>query len=1326
MVDCNHNENLTVVGIGASAGGLDALERFFSNVPEHTGMAFVVVQHLSPTFKSLMHELLARFTHLPIHRVENSMVVEPDAIYLIPPGQNMLLNNGHLLLNDQDTSVAPQLPIDIFFRSLAHDCGPSSVAVVLSGTGSDGSRGIMDVHQAGGLVVVQSPDSAGFDGMPRNALAKDIVDIVASPENMPQLIADRLAGINTENSEDDEQDSLFIATVNDSDFGTKSPPDLVALFSLLRRRYQVDFSLYKPATMLRRIERRMTVLEIDSLGDYVKAIAQDPDEQEVLFRDFLVEVTEFFRNPPAFHHLETSIMTLLSEKRPDGIIRAWVAGCATGEEAYSLAILFDRCLRQLSQSRSSSGDEDKHTQAFSDEHDSDIQIFATDIHQGSLAIAAKGSYPLVAIEHLTPHDIDEYFDLHDTYCTVKPELRKMVVFAPHNMLQDPPFTRLDLVSCRNVLIYLNSISQEKVLSRFHFGLKSGGILFLGSSEHLAPAMAQDFRAVNTQWRIFRKESESTRFYSPPATLNTNLRPVIAERRLDRNRMMARNELYESLLESIMPPSLLLDNNYTILHIFGSAGEYLNLTGEASLNVLEIVDHTLAIALRSGLHRASVDMETITYSDLKLRQGEHEVRRVQLRIHPIKTKNSNGLSFLVALVPLIESHSTSSDENGIEQNSDREDRGRETDSSPWTAEGSSDRSSSNSGRSSAYDPDAENMADPESPASEAKTGTDGLMLIPPKENTIVEFVPGQEAASHIAQLERELQHTREYLHTAVEELETTNEELQSANEELIASNEELQSTNEELQSVNEELHTVNLEHQQKILELQQLNTDIRNLQRSTRMAVLFLDQKRHIRSYSDMAGTLFSLLPQDVGRPLQQIYLQIGLLPEELDELARQVLATAEIREEEITIGELPHIMRILPYETSENAVDGVVLVFYDISQLKAAQAEKAASEARFRTLVDSATDSIIVCNPQGEILEVNQEACMSLRLDKSELLQMNMSDIEQRWNHSEFPQILNAKLKSDRRFTFNGIHMRSDGTEIPVENQVAHVVYDDEKAFLLLCRDITQRSESEKRIHYLNAEISERAELLKQANEQLVASNTELDRFVQIAAHDLKEPLRGLEHYAHMLEQRPLLQNDEETKSYVTSIRRLSHRMNLLINDLRIYGRLDKEEFETTQVDLNEVIKVVKDNLHALIKEHHATLNVKGRLPAIEYYEHHATLIFQNLISNAIKYNDNEKKRIDVEQMTVEDGIELLPDDLNLSELRENAIICAIKDNGIGIPERHQEKIFDMFRRLHIQDAYGGGTGAGLALVKKVIELNGGRIWLSSHPGEGTTFYFIL
>ncbi|MBL8744064.1 MAG: histidine kinase, partial [Myxococcales bacterium] len=453
-----------VVGIGASAGGLEALEQLFAEMPPATGLAFVVVQHLSPDFRSVMDELLARRTSIPVTLVEDGVAVEPDHIYLIPPKKEMIISGGRLLLSDKGTTAELVLPIDIFFRSLAQDAGARGIAIVLSGGGSDGSRGIRDVHEAGGLVICQDELSAAFDGMPRSARDTGIVDQVLAPREMPRAIL------------------AHVRKPREIAESAAAPRGIHAIYRLLQQSFGIDFSHYKPTTVLRRIDRRLHMGPSIDVDAYVDQLARDPAELDALYRDLLIGVTRFFRDEEAFELLERSVIPELLDRVKGEEVRVWVPGCATGEEAYSLAILFHEALTERNDKRR-------------------LKVFATDVHPGSLEIAARGLYDADSIARVTPARLGRYFERLGRSAQVSAELRQLIVFARHNVTRDAPFTRVDLLSCRNLLIYLQPLAQKKVLGLFHFALKNQGVLFLGPSE-TPGAFVDDFEPINPHWRLY--------------------------------------------------------------------------------------------------------------------------------------------------------------------------------------------------------------------------------------------------------------------------------------------------------------------------------------------------------------------------------------------------------------------------------------------------------------------------------------------------------------------------------------------------------------------------------------------------------------------------------------------------------------------------------------------------------------------------------------------------------------------------------------------------------------------------------------------------------
>lgn len=602
-----------VVGIGASAGGLEAIEKFFDHVPDDSGLTFVVVQHLSPDFKSLMDELLARHTRLPIHRVEDGMAIRPNAIYLIPRKKNMVLSFGKLMLTNQDQKPGPNLPIDIFFQSLAHDMGDRAVAIVLSGTGSDGSRGIKEIHEAGGLVIVQDPETAAFDGMPKAALATGAADLVMTPDAMPDKILQYIQ-------------HPVRAEIHKACIDVQSGNELSAVYSLLRRQFGVDFSLYKPSTLGRRLERRMTLQSTESLADYLGMLEADSDELDHLYRDLLVEVTQFFRDKNAFDIIRNEVIPKLFEQAsPDDGIRIWTPGCATGEEAYSLAMLF-------------------HEFAQQHKRNIDVKIFATDVHRTSLEAASAGIYREASVLDMPRPYLERYFVQKRGQYAVNQELRKMVIFAPHNLTKDPPFTKLDLITCRNVLIYLNPPTQRKVLTLFHFGLRTGGVLFLGPSESVSD-LEEEFDIVDRHWKVFRKRRDirlhpgtglATMPLSETALLLRN--PLI---NLGKNESHL-TEVYEGLLNRYVPASLLLNENHELVHSFGNARKYLQVPeGKATTDVLKMLDNPLRIAVSSALHQATKTNNPVIYSGVRFTiDGRDRLMKVTAVSLPNKRTQSN--------------------------------------------------------------------------------------------------------------------------------------------------------------------------------------------------------------------------------------------------------------------------------------------------------------------------------------------------------------------------------------------------------------------------------------------------------------------------------------------------------------------------------------------------------------------------------------------------------------------------------------------------------------------------------------------------------------
>jgi two-component system, chemotaxis family, CheB/CheR fusion protein len=703
-----------VVALGASAGGLVALEQFFEPIGPPTGMAFVIIQHLSPHFKSLMDELLGRHSRLTVRRAEHGVHLRADHAYLMPPGVEMILSGDQLLLTEKDPTAKLTFPIDHFFRSLAREYGHRAVAIVLSGTGSDGSRGIVDVQAAGGLVLVQDEESAKFSGMPSSALHAGVDARTVRPGQMYRLLAEHL-----------QQQRGSVSAV-DRQLDDQPPrSELQQVFDLLREEFHIDFGLYRPTTIGRRTERRLALKRLPNLAKYLELLRADPAERQALYHDLLIGVTSFMRDKPAFEHLEQQTIPELVQQLSDGdTLRAWVVGCASGEEAYSLAILIDQVVGRL-------------------EKRIDVKIFATDVHQPSLDIASQGLYSAESLTGLPPPLLERYFIQRGNRYQIIPRIREMLIFATHNILNDSPFTRLHLISCRNLLIYFQGNAQKKVLGLFHFALKTSGVLFLGGSESLGD-FADEFEPLEEHWRIFRKRRD-IRIHAPLDT--SGLLGTGPARELSAGPTHERSGgeltgIYESLLTHLLSCSIVIDDRRQILHLFGDASRFIGFRqGRPSLDLLAMVDSNLKMLLAGAIQRAERKRTSVRLSNLRSAgDGTGPGRAFDLLVQPFEPPGGGRTLFHIAFshvetdAPLGSSPSAGEEISAIEASRDR-----------------------------------------------------------------VEALE-----RNLRDLQENLQITIEELETSNEELEASNEELLAANEELQSTNEELHSVNEELYTVNTEL------------------------------------------------------------------------------------------------------------------------------------------------------------------------------------------------------------------------------------------------------------------------------------------------------------------------------------------------------------------------------------------------------------------------------------------------------------------------------------------------------------------------------------------
>lgn len=822
-----------IVGIGASAGGLEAFKEFFSAMPEKNGMAFVLIQHLDPTHKSMLTELIRKFTKMIVTEVTDGLVVKPDNVYVIPPNKEMAILDGKLHLLDPIEARGFRRPIDYFLESLSKDRKENAVGIILSGTGTEGAISLKSIRGEGGLSIVQDPTTAKYDGMPRSAVAAGVADYILPVKEIPaKLISyDKLRKI-----------ELFKEDV----VAEPSNGLLEKIFILLRNATGCNFNNYKKNTIIRRIEKRMAMNHIHKLEDYVKYLRIKPEEVNNLYGELLIGVTSFFRDKEVFEHLnEKAISKIVKNKTNGDTIRVWVPACSTGEEAYSIAILFDEAIRKFKKNLS-------------------LQLFASDIDEKAVKIARMGLYPDSITTSVNDERIKRYFQSEVNAFRIKKEIRDRIVFAEQNVINDPPFSKLDLISCRNLLIYLNTETQQKLFTLFHYALNANGILFLGNSESLGES-SDLFTSLDRKSKIFLKKSikldsyNDLNFILEPRQVNLKTAVKLGDANYVKNSL---GELIAGLLLTKYAPACVIINRVgEAVYFSGDTGKYLQHSpGKASLNIIDMASEGLKSILRSLIAKARKD------------NSPQERKGAQ-----IKTNKKTQVIDL-SVTPITQ-----------------------------------------------FEPDQNYVM---------VTFEDQLPLATKKSSVGVKVI---EDASEIQALEQELDSTKEYLRSTIEELEVSNEELKSSNEELQSSNEELQSTNEEmetskeeLQSINEEMITVNNELQQKMEELSHSNNDMSNLLANTKIGMVFLDRDLKIRRYTPSATKIINVIVTDIGRPITNLSTNIKY--DNLGKDAESVLENlTPIQVLAAGLDNSWYQVKIVPYITSENVVEGVVLTFVDIT-----------------------------------------------------------------------------------------------------------------------------------------------------------------------------------------------------------------------------------------------------------------------------------------------------------------------------------------------------------------------------------------------------------
>ena len=1372
-----------VVGIGASAGGLRALEEFFENLPSDGGAAFIVIQHLSPDFKSLMKELLERRTRMAVHRVEEGMAIAPDNVYLIPPGKNLSIEGGTLHLSEQQSRKvygAISFPINIFLNSLADSYGEQAVGIILSGTGSDGTLGLQAIKEVGGTVLVQDPNTAEFDGMPQSAIATGIVDRVLPPAELARVVYEYLSSpIDTEVVTPSNQ--LLIDSHN-----------IQRIADILVKHEHIDFSQYKKTTVGRRIHRRCLILRCIDIDEYIEILKGSESERNILSNELLINVTRFFRDPTAWTYLESMAIAPLIENNTSGEeLRFWIAACSTGEEAYSVGILIDELMN-------------KYDKQFK------IKIFATDVDRLALEKAASGIYPDSIRKDLSEQRLQKYFVYRNGSYQVTRQLREMTIFAPHDLTKDVGFTRMHLVTCRNMLIYLEPDLQQQVIRNIHFSLNVDGIFFMGEAENPGD-LDDEFITISKKWKIYKKR----RNVRLPLTIK-NFSSRGRTSLLQSSTTSTRKSLYEPMLEETLKTvlsdrhalCLIVNRDRQLLHVYGDSSGILSVPqGKLTTEVIDMVTPALKLPLNTALHRAKKENQPVMYTGIRLQPEQEDSRQVSLKV-TYQESNKLAGDFLVVSI-----------ENELK-------------------------------------PQALKSGEP--------------------------FELGNEASQRIMQLEFELNQTRENLQAVIEELETTNEEQQATNEELTASNEELQSTNEELHSVNEELHTVNTEYQSKIQQLVELNNDVDNLLQSTDIGVIFLDIELKIRKFTSAAIAAVSLVESDIGRPLANLAHNMDV--PNLIELLEDAIATEKPVEREVALKDSDQslLMRINPYRTENDVLEGIVLTFVDISEMTEVQEQLQLayrnvseeikerkkieyslreSKERFRSLIETSSDwvwevdrnlaytyvspkvkellgyepkeilgktpfdlmseaeaakvkskfseitkqhqsfeclvnvnqhkdgHLIIIETSGvPIFNADNKWCgyRGINRDVSER-QKNLNTIQKNlallqtiinttpdiifvkdldghylWanralalffdksvdeiigkkDRNLFPQSVYETIEADdRRILDSGnISTYEETVQIgdrPISYLTTKTPYYDDNGNCLgivgIARDINDFKETEAVLHRANLELEQRVEArtaeLAKAKEVAESANKAKSVFIANMSHELRTPLNSILGFAQILQQHPDLKLEQ--RNQVGTIYQSGKHLLTLINDILHLAKIEAGKLELQSKKFNFLTFIARllaiMRINAEKKNLYLYYQPLSDLPTVVCWdETRLRQVLLNLLSNALKFT--KKGGVTLKIGYVEDFSTKTSSNSDRSKPAslEKAIRFQIEDTGIGIDKHKLQEIFLPFQQSLQHDINQEGTGLGLTISDNIIKEMGSKIQVKSTLRKGSTFWFDL
>ncbi|MEH2014565.1 chemotaxis protein CheB [Nostoc sp.] len=1211
----NINALFPIVGIAASAGGLEAFTQLLKHMLTDTGMAFVLIQHLDPDHKSLLSEILARVTQMPVKEVQSGVTVEPNQVYIIPPNTKMILSAGVLQLTPREKVHGKYMPADAFFSSLAAEQGRKAIAVVLSGADGDGSLGLKAIKAAGGVTFAQCEDTAKFDSMPNTAVATGNVDFVLPPGK----IAEELANLSRNPFISDSQ--ALITPEKLPELGNA----LATIFALLRSAFGVDFSHYKPNTLDRRIQRRMLLYKLERLEDYAQYLQENPAEVKALYEEILIHVTYFFRDTEAFQLLKERVFPSIMLSKSALPIRMWVAGCSTGEEVYSLAI----CLLEFLSDKLTSPP---------------IQIFATDISEMAIDKARSGIYAENQMVEVSPERRRRFFNaIEGGGYQINKAVRDLCVFARQDLGSDPPFSNLDLISCRNVLIYLDETLQKRILPIFHYSLNPTGFLLLGTSESTGK-YSELFTLIDKKYKIYAKKLTANRPILSFVTSNYPLAKLDEPQPGNSNpsdEFDLEKKTDQLILSRYAPVGVVINDKMEVLQFRGEIDLYLKLApGKPSLNLFKMVRQGLLIELRTTIYQAQRQKILVRREGLRIEESELS-KIVNLEVIPFKPGTDEEFYFLVLFEEV-----------------------------PPTVN-----------KLSSFNPESQEQADLEREIVRLKQEL---------------LTANQEQAA-----------TQEYLQAVIQQQEHINQDLKVANEEILSSNEELQSTNEELetakeeiQATNEELNTTNEELRSRNLELHQVNNDLTNLLASINIPILILTSDLRIRRFTPMGQRLFNLIPADAGRPLSDIRTNLDI--PDLEPLILDVLDTLSIKELEVqTLGGHWYNLRIRPYRTIENQIDGVVLVLIDIDVLKRSAATLEQARNYAEGIVETVQVPLIVLDSDLRVNKANRSFYETFHVSASEIAQSLIFELGNgQWNLPGLRSLLEDILANDT--SIQNLEVEHSFEQIGQKTMLLNgwkiIQQGDAQMILLAIEDITERKQFE----------LDRSQLLAQeqsARQQAQIANRAKDEFLSNLSHELRNPLNTILGWAQLSRTRDF-DSSAITRAWEV-VERSARVQAQLIDDMLDVSRITsgKLHLKTRLIDLVSVVDVAIESVK--LSAEAKTIQIVSQLNSATVVGDFDRLqqVLWNLFSNAIKFTP-VGGRVEITLEAVDTHAQI-----------------QVSDTGIGISADLLPYVFERFRQGNSSSSKATqGLGLGLSIVRHLIELHGGTVQAQSlGDGQGTT-----